>query len=221
MGWSGKALPESWVCSVQGLSLQLKPTDFGHVGVFPEHQEAWKWLEKHSRPGIRVLNLFAYSGVASLIAARAGAEVCHVDSSSGMVRWARENAAANQLEDAPIRWIVDDARKFLARELRRERQYELILLDPPSFGRGKKGEVFKIEDELTQLLADCVKLLAPKNAGLFLSCHTPGMTPIVLEHLLRQSAMGRSPTLESGEMLLPGSQGVFSIPSGAYARWHD
>ena len=147
-------LPEQWEATHHQLRFILKRTDFGHVGLFPEHAAIWDWVRSRiaERPAIQVLNLFAYSGGATLAAAAAGAQVCHVDASKGMVEWARENAALNGLEQHPIRWIVDDVFKFLAREARRGRRYDGIILDPPSFGRGKRGEVFKVEEDLIPLL---------------------------------------------------------------------
>jgi 23S rRNA (cytosine1962-C5)-methyltransferase len=165
-----------------------------------------------------VLNLFAYSGGSTLAAARAGAEVCHVDASKGMVDWARKNAALNRFEERPVRWIVDDVNKFLDRELRRERSYDLIILDPPSYGRGAKGEVFKIENDLPQLLKRIGSLMSDQPLGVLLSCHTPELTPVSLHHLLFQEFEGRG-TLESGEMLLRGKDSVLPVPSGSYCWW--
>jgi 23S rRNA (cytosine1962-C5)-methyltransferase len=166
-----------------------------------------------------VLNLFAYSGGASLAAARAGAEVCHLDASRKMVTWARRNAELNGLVDAPIRWIVDDVRRFLKREQRRGRRYDGIILDPPSFGRGKRQEVFKIDDHLGELLDQCREVLSSSPRFVFLSCHTPGYTPLVLTHLLEQMQQGCPGDTESGEMILPGVGGVRPVPSGSYAVW--
>jgi 23S rRNA (cytosine1962-C5)-methyltransferase len=211
-GWSAP-LPESWEISLDGLTFKLSATDFGHVGLFPEHRQVWAWLKKTLSKGERLLNLFAYSGGATLAAAQAGAEVCHLDSSKGMVAWARENAALNGLSSAPIRWIVDDAMKFLRREVRRGRTYECILLDPPSFGRGSRGEVFKIDEAIEELLRLCKELLSPRAKGLLLTCHTPGYTPLTLNHLLEQAI--KEP-VATGEMRLEGAR---AIPAGAYARW--
>jgi 23S rRNA (cytosine1962-C5)-methyltransferase len=199
---------------IKGVRLKIAPTDFGHLGVFPEHAALWDWMGSRIQKGDRVLNLFAYSGGATMKAASMGAEVCHLDASKGMVDWARENGKLNGLEKAPIRWIVDDALKFLKREEKRGSFYEGIVLDPPTFGRGGKGEVFKIEDEIIPLLELCRNVLSKRPKFLIFSCHTPGFTPIVLEHLLFQ-LFGRK--VESGEMLLE-SPGAFSIPSGAFAR---
>lgn len=217
-----KKLPAFWTVEIEKLLFKIAPTDFGHLGVFPEHSLLWKWMaplikERKAQPNI--LNLFAYSGGATLAAAKAGAKVCHLDASKGMVAWARENAALNKLSDAPIRWIVEDVMKFLTREIKRGTRYDGIILDPPSFGRGSKGEVFKIETDLHELLKACRSLLSENPLFFVLSCHTPGMTPIVLHHLISQ-LMGKKGSIETGEMIIPGNK-TFDLPCGSYARWHD
>lgn len=209
-----KQLPREWDMVLRDVRLKISLTDFGHLGVFPEHSSLWDWMRPQIGKGDQVLNLFAYSGGATLAAAQTGADVCHLDASKGMVDWARENSALNKLQAAPIRWIVDDAIKFLQREEKRGRRYEGIILDPPTFGRGGKGEIFKIEDEIIPLLTLCKKILSDRPKFVIFSCHTPGFTPIVLEHLLFQ-VFGKG--AESGEMLLE-SPGTFSIPSGSYGR---
>ena len=166
-----------------------------------------------------MLNLFAYSGGSTLASALAGAEVCHVDASKGMVDWARKNAALNGLEEKPVRWIVDDVTKFLERELRRERQYDLLILDPPSYGRGAKGEVFKIENDLPPLLSLLGKLMSPQPLGVLLSCHTPELTPISLHHMLLQQFGRNGGKVEHGEMQLRGAANVLPVPSGSFAWW--
>ena len=165
--------------------------------------------------GASVLNLFAYSGGATLAFARAGAQVCHVDASQGMVKWARENAALNGLENKPIRWIVDDAIKFLQREIKRGRKYDGILLDPPSFGRGAQGEVFKIERDIGPLLQLCKALLSDKPLFLACSNHTNGLSPMVMGHLFEEILPGKA---EVGELFLSAQQGR-DVPTGSYARW--
>ncbi len=220
-------LPEQWRIAIDGLRFRLGGTDFGHLGLFPEQRESWRWIDAVIRRArgaapekpVRVLNLFAYSGGSTLAAARAGAEVCHLDASAGMVEWARANAALNRLEQAPIRWMVEDAHKFLAREIRRGRRYEGIILDPPSFGRGAKGEVYKIENDLPRTLDLCRELLADSPRFLLLSAHTPGITPVVLQNLVAERTETAGGTIEAGEMTLAGAAGVRPVPSGCMARW--
>ncbi len=216
-----KKMPEEWVCEINGVSFKVSLTDFGHLGVFPEHSLLWdemrSLIQKRGK-GTNILNLFAYSGGATLAAAQAGASVCHLDASKAMVTWARENATLNHLEKAPIRWIVDDVFKFLKREIKRGIRYEGIILDPPSFGRGNKGEVFKIEQDIHPLLDLCVELFSDAPLFLSLTTHTPGMTPLAMDHLLRQKMKKHSGKIETGEMRLPSEKGL-DIPSGSYAKW--
>lgn len=220
-----KKLPEIWQIEAAGIKFKISPTDFGHLGIFPEQMGSWQWirslLEPHAKKAEkpRVLNLFAYSGGSTLAAAQAGAAVCHLDASKGMVSWARENAALNQLEEAPIRWIVEDVKKFLLREKKRGSRYEGIILDPPSFGRGSKGEVFKIEEDIIPLLQDCRDLLSDHPLFILFSCHTPGFTPLAMEHLMTQLMKGIPGQTEAGEMALTAKAPLFSVPSGTYARW--
>ena len=221
--WHGRnRLPQEWVIDVDGTRFRLSGTDFGHLGIFPEQRAQWTWIRETvaaaGRP-VRVLNLFAYSGGSTLAAARGGAEVCHLDASKGMVQWARANAALNGLESHPIRWIVDDAHKFLNREIRRGRRYDGIILDPPTYGRGGNGETYKIERDLTETLRLCRALLSDSPLFLLLSAHTPGHTPIVLGNVLTQALRGLGGAVTSGEMVLAGAPDVFPLPSGAYARW--
>lgn len=218
-----KNLPESWNCSINGIIFKIAPTDFGHLGIFPEQKPFWKWIQgavsdRASSTKVNVLNLFAYSGGATFAASKGGAHVCHLDASKAIVSWARENAALNNLAHAPIRWIIDDVSKFLMRELRRGMRYDAIVLDPPSFGRGSQGEVFKIEEEIVSLLAHCRSLLSDHPLFLFFSCHTPGFTPVAMGHLLSQAMHGVKGSIITGEMLLEG-ESALSIPSGTFARW--
>lgn len=218
-----RQLPERWKIESAEIWFKIAPTDFGHLGIFPEQTHSWEWLQKiikaYSRRKPRILNLFAYSGGSTLAAAKAGASVCHLDASKGMVSWARENAVLNKLENAPIRWIVEDVKKFLARERKRGSKYEGIILDPPSFGRGSKGELFKIEEDVIGLLQDCRDLLSDHPLFILFSCHTPGFSPLVMEHLLAQNMQGFKGKIESGEMVLDGKGKTFDVPSGTYAKW--
>jgi len=223
--WDGRGkLPNAWNIEIGGVVMKLSATDFGHLGVFPETRELWKWIrttletekEKRGRD-LKFLNLFAYSGGATLAAAQAGAHGCHLDASKGMVDWARENAKLNNLQNAPIRWIVDDVIKFLRREVKRGNQYDAILLDPPSFGRGKKGELYKIEESLMTTLDLVHQTLTDDPVFVLLTSHTPGFSPIVLSNLLRQyNTVG---TIECGEMLLTGNPEINDLPNGNWARW--
>lgn len=196
-------IPQSWTVTVEGIHFMLKRTDFGHLGIFPEQAEQWRWLQQNGKG--RILNLFAYSGGSSFACP---GEVTHLDAARGMVEWAKENAQLNNRQD--IRWIVDDVRKFVKRELKRGARYDGIILDPPTFGRGKSLEVFKIERDLVPLLDAFVEF---QPSFILLSCHTPGYTPVILSNLLRERFGNQ---IEAGEMLLPGR---FDLPSGAFARW--
>lgn len=218
-------LPTSWQIQYAEIAFKLAPTDFGHVGIFPEQVPLWQWLrdilksEKRPSPP-RVLNLFAYTGGATIAAAQAGAAVCHLDASKPTIAWARENAAINNLGKAPIRWISDDVLKFLQREIRRGQSYDAIVLDPPTFGRGPDGELFKIEEQIVPLLQQCRSLLSDKPICILFSCHTPGFSPLLLELLLKQALEGLSGNITSGELILAGAEAAtYPLPCGAYARW--
>lgn len=216
------AVRNGWECTLNGVSMLLHPTDFGHVGMFPEHSFGWGKMQQAIRASKRsaqpsVLNLFAYSGGATLAAAQAGAEVCHLDASRKMVDWARDNAAINHLQDAPIRWITDDVQKFLKREIRRGRHYDGIVLDPPSFGRGTNQELFQIDNNMLEVLDLCRQVLNNHPLFVLLTCHTPGYTPLVLTHLATQLLPPGQIT--AGEMTLPAAPTVFAVPSGTYAWW--
>jgi 23S rRNA (cytosine1962-C5)-methyltransferase len=225
LNWQGRGnLRESWVADIAGVKMKLSATDFGHLGVFPETRTLWEWIRTtlHKRKGAAgdvpsFLNLFAYSGGATLAAAQAGASCCHLDASKGMVDWARENARINGLEEAPVRWIVDDVIKFLRREVRRQNRYDAVLLDPPSFGRGRKGELYKIEESLLTTLDLVHQVLSDTPCFVLLTSHTPGFSPIVLQNLLRDYHVAGS--FECGEMLLTGGPDVYCLPNGNWARW--
>ena len=225
LNWQGRGqLSSSWNVEIAGVVMKLSATDFGHLGVFPETRALWNWIrdtlsgfKKRRGEELQFLNLFAYSGGATLAAAQGGAACCHLDASRGMVDWARENAVLNSLQEASIRWIVDDVIKFLRREVRRGNRYDGILLDPPSFGRGKKGELYKIEESLRETLDLVYQVLSDDPAFVLLTSHTPGFSPIVLRNLLQQyRADGQ---FECGEMLLTGKSDVMELPNGNWARW--
>jgi len=215
--WIGREkLPESWQISWGGMNLKIKPTNFGHLGFFAEQFRNWEFFRNHCK-NLDALNLFAYSGLGSLAMAAGGAKVCHLDASRGMIEWGRENLAINpQIPDA-VRWIADDVNKFVARELRRGSAYDLIELDPPTFGRGSSGQLWKIETDLPKLLENCFALRKKDRAfTLVLSCHSPGFTPIVLERLVREAAP-KKVEIEVGEMSIPESTGR-TLPAGINLR---
>ena len=216
--WHGRGnLPKEWQITTAGIRFKLGGTDFGHLGIFPEQRAQWKWIrDAVAGAGRRtaLLNLFAYSGGSTMAAALGGAEVCHLDASKGMVDWARENAALNGLSDSPIRWIVDDAHKFMKREIRRGRRYDAIVLDPPTFGRGAGGETYKIERDLRETLELVRELLSDHPLFVLFSSHTPGLSVLVAENIMGQ--LLPSARLEAGEMLLEG--GSTPCPSGIYCR---
>lgn len=218
--WRKHALPDSWNVELEGLTFKLSTTDFGHLGIFPEQRRQLAWMRAQCMDRkLNVLNLFAYSGAATLACAQAHASVCHLDASKGMVAWARENAALNHLEKAPIRWIVDDAIKFIDRELKRGKNYDAIILSPPSFGRGNNGEVFTIDTHIIPLLKKCQQLLSNNVKFFLVSCHTPGYTPQVLKNHLLRLFPQYAHIIESGELYLEGEEDVLKLPSGVFARF--
>ena len=218
--WHGRdALPESWTIETAGIRFKLSGTDFGHLGIFPEQRKQWEWIRaklESAPPGSKVLNLFAYSGGSTIAAAQGGTEVCHLDAAKGMVQWARENAALNGLSAHPIRWIVDDAHKFMRREIRRERRYDAVILDPPTFGRGANGEMYKIERDLKETLMLVKEVLSENPIFVLFSSHTPGLSCVAIKNILGQAFPGTE--VETGEMLLEGESGAMPCPSGVYGR---
>ena len=218
-----KKLPERWKIQYEDITFQIKPMGFKHTGVFPEQAVNWSFtMEKIRRAGrpVKVLNLFAYTGGATLACARAGAQVCHVDASKGMVSWARENAAESGLKDKPIRWLVDDCIKFVQREHRRGNQYDGIIMDPPSYGRGPGGEVWKLEEQLWSLVEQCSAILSPNALFFLLNSYTTGLSPSVMEYLLGtvlQSKRGGS--VSSDEIGLPVTSTGLVLPCGSTAIW--
>jgi 23S rRNA (cytosine1962-C5)-methyltransferase len=220
--WEFFDLPEIWSIGYRNLTFLLKPFSFKHTGLFPEQAVNWDWcgdLIRGANREIRVLNLFAYTGGATLSAADAGAHVTHVDASKGMVRWARENAEASGMEDAPIRWLVDDCTKFVEREIRRGKQYEAIIMDPPSYGRGPKGEIWKIEDCIFDLIRLAVQLLSDQPLFLLVNSYTTGLAPAVLTYMISTALAGRGGTVEASEIGLPVRSTGLILPCGASGRW--
>ncbi len=227
--WEFFDLPEQWEISYGNLKFHLKPFHFKHTGLFPEQAVNWEWSgnlireAKKKNPGkeIKVLNLFAYTGGATVACADAGAAVTHVDASKGMVTWAKENAAASGLANAPIRYLVDDCVKFVEREIRRGNHYDAIIMDPPSYGRGPKGEIWKIEEKIFPLVQLCTKVLADKPLFFLINSYTTGLQPAVLSYMLNLELKSRfGGTVEADEIGLPvrSKQGLV-LPCGASGRW--
>jgi 23S rRNA (cytosine1962-C5)-methyltransferase len=214
-----KKIPESWNINYGDLDLISKPTDFGHLGFFPEQIANWNWLSNYlaHKKNINTLNMFAYSGGSTLAMAKTGNNVCHLDAAKGMVDWARENWQLNKNISDCVRWITDDVNKFIQRELKRKAVYQGIVLDPPSFGRGSKGQVWKIEKHLIPLLHDCKKLMGENPQFLILSMHSNGYSPISLERIL-YSIFPKNGKITSGEMLIDEESGK-QLPAGIYAKW--
>ena len=221
--WEKKALPESWKIRYRDLTFQVKPMNFKHTGLFPEQAVNWDFaMEKIRNAGrpIRVLNLFAYTGGATVACAKAGASVCHVDAAKGMVQWAKENAQLSGLGSKPARYIVDDALKFVLREQRRGRTYEGILMDPPSYGRGPDGQVWKLENEVYSLVAECAKLLSPEPLFFLINSYTTGLAPAVLTYMLGIAVKTKfGGSVRSEEIGLPVTASGLVLPCGAAGRW--
>ncbi len=220
--WEFFDLPKQWQIRYRDLTFNLKPFNFKHTGLFPEQAVNWDWFSEKIRNAgrpVKVLNLFAYTGGATLAAAAAGASVTHVDASKGMVNWAKENAASSGLSDRPIRWLVDDCVKFVEREIRRGNHYDAIIMDPPSYGRGPKGEVWKMEDSIDPLLKSCVRLLSDEPLFFLLNSYTTGLQPGVLDYLLGTELGGLGGRVDAQEVGLPVTDSGLVLPCGAAGRW--
>ncbi len=219
-----KKLPDSWTVSYKDLTFGIKPMGFKHTGLFPEQATNWDWfseiIKNSKRNDVKVLNLFAYTGGATIAAAAAGASVCHVDAAKGMVAWAKENAALSGLADHPIRYIVDDVKKFVQREIRRGNKYDGIIMDPPSYGRGPGGEVWKIEDEIFDLVALCTEILSDKPLFFLVNSYTTGLSGSVMENIIKltvQKEFGGKITAD--EVGLPVKENQVVLPCGNSVRW--
>ena len=236
--WEFFDLPEQWQIHYKDLTFNLKPFNFKHTGLFPEQAVNWDWCSEKIRDErkrrehsgvldpetgkpkpVRILNLFAYTGGATLSAAAAGAQVTHVDASKGMVAWARENAESSGLSDRPIRWLVDDCTKFIEREIRRGHHYDGIIMDPPSYGRGPKGEIWKMEDNIYPFLELCAKLLSDDAIFCLINSYTTGLAPSVLTYMLSVALAARGGTIESSEIGLPVTSTGLVLPCGSTGRW--
>lgn len=221
--WEFFHLPEEWSIRYRELTFHLKPFSFKHTGLFPEQAVNWDWCAdkiKNAERPVKVLNLFAYTGGATISAAKAGAHVTHVDASKGMVTWAKENAVSSGLGDAPIRWLVDDCVKFVEREIRRGNKYDAIIMDPPSYGRGPKGEVWKIEESIYPFLLLTAKLLDKHAVFFLINSYTTGLQPAVLSYMLNAAIVPAfGGMVEAGEIGLPVTDNGLILPCGASGRW--
>ena len=217
-----KRLPESWQIKYKNLTFNIKPMGFKHTGLFPEQAVNWDWMIKKikdSKREINVLNLFAYTGGATVACLSAGAKVCHVDSSKGMTTWAKENVESSGLRDRPVRFIIDDVVKFVQREIRRGRKYDAIIMDPPSYGRGKNGEVWQFENNIADLVELCTKVLSDNPLFFLINSYTTGISAKVLENILYLNMKNVKGTISSGEIGLPMKDSKLVLPCGIYGRW--
>lgn len=225
--WEFFDLPKQWQIRYKELTFNLQPFSFKHTGLFPEQAANWDWVSsiireakrKNPNQEIKVLNLFAYTGGATCAAAKAGASVVHVDASKGMVTWAKENAKSSGLAEAPIRWIVDDCVKFVEREIRRGNQYHGIIMDPPSYGRGPKGEIWKIEEKIHSFVQLCTKVLADAPLFYLINSYTTGLQPAVLAYMMGTELKSFGGQVEASEIGLPVSSNGLVLPCGASGRW--
>ena len=216
-----KKVPDNWQIKYKDLTFNIKPMGFKHTGLFPEQAINWDWMInkiKNANREIKVLNLFAYTGGATVACSYAGASVCHVDSSKGMVTWAKENIGSSGLKDRPVRFIVDDVVKFVNREIRRGNKYDAIIMDPPSYGRGTNGEVWKFEENIGDLVELCTRVLSDKPLFFLINSYTTGISSMVLENMLRLS-INKKGKLNCGEIGLPMTNSNLILPCGIYARY--
>lgn len=227
-----KRLPDSWQIKYKNLTFNIKPMGFKHTGIFPEQAVNWDWMMdkiqneiKTTNREVKVLNLFAYTGGATVACLYAGASVCHVDSSKGMVAWAKENVVSSRLQERPVRYIVDDVVKFVQREIRRGNKYDAIIMDPPSYGRGTNGEVWKFEENLPMLIEICMQVLSDNPLFFLINSYTTGTSSMVLENLLKMnmrkkySKKADNGLFENGEVGLPMTDSDFILPCGIYSKW--
>ncbi|NNJ09447.1 class I SAM-dependent rRNA methyltransferase [Chloroflexales bacterium ZM16-3] len=216
-----RQIPEQWLMHDHNLAFWARLTPFRHTGVFPEHSAHWAWMRRQlaSRRQPRVLVLFGYTGLSSLEAARLGAQVVHVDASKPSLRWAQENQQASGLADRPVRWLIDDAMKFVAREIRRGRRYDLILMDPPIFGRGPDGEVWRLTEQLPGLVRECVGLLSENPLGMLISAYATNISALTLQNVLNAAMAHYQGTTSAGELVLRESASGRLLPAAIYACW--
>ena len=222
--WNYKTkLPENWTIRYKELTFNIKPMGFKHTGLFPEQACNWDWMIdkiKNAKREIKVLNLFAYTGGATLACLYAGASVCHVDSSKGMVSWAKENVISSNLQDRKVRYIVDDVIKFVQREIRRENTYDAIIMDPPSYGRGTNGEVWQFEENIFDLVQLCTRVLSNKPLFFLINSYTTGISSTVLQNILKLN-INKKGKITCGELGLPMKNSELILPCGIYGRWEE
>ncbi len=221
-GWKMKPdVPERWPIELAGLKFWIRPTSFKHTGLFPEQASNWNWIKEtiKGKEKIKVLNLFGYTGGATLAASAAGAEVVHLDGSKVAITWAKDNAELSGLKDNPIRWILDDARTFIRREIKRGNRYHGIIMDPPSFGHGPEGEVWKIEDHLVELLEACAEVLDPNPLFIILNGYASGYSALTYKNLLENLMKKWKGSIEIGELTIEETAGNKLLPAGIFARW--
>lgn len=219
-----KRLPESWQVKYKNLTFNIKPMGFKHTGLFPEQAVNWDWMInkiKQSKRDIKVLNLFAYTGGATVACLSAGASVCHVDSSKGMTTWAKENVESSGLHEKPVRFIIDDVVKFVQREIRRGNKYDAIIMDPPSYGRGKNGEVWQFENNIADLVELCTQVLSDDPLFFLINSYTTGISSKVLANLLELNMKRYNGKITSGEVGLPMKNSKLVLPCGIYGRWEN
>lgn len=219
-----KKIPSSWQIHYKNLTFNIKPMGFKHTGLFPEQAVNWDWMIdkiKQSNREIKVLNLFAYTGGATVACLSAGASVCHVDSSKGMVSWAKENVISSGLQDRPVRYIMDDVVKFVNREIRRGNKYDAIIMDPPSYGRGTNGEVWKFEENIYDLIELCTKVLSDNPLFFLINSYTTGISSTVLENILKLNIKHHGGIFSNGEIGIPMSNSNLVLPCGIYGRWES
>jgi 23S rRNA (cytosine1962-C5)-methyltransferase len=222
--WKEKVkLPERWTIAYKELKFHIKPTSFKHTGLFPEQAVNWQWMmdkiKAANRP-IKVLNLFAYTGGATIACAYAGAEVCHIDAAKGMVQWAKENLALSNLSDKPVRFITDDVFKFVQREQRRGSFYDAIIMDPPSYGRGPSGEMWKLETNLYPFVRECMSILTPNPLFMLINSYTTGISASVLTNVLSLTMQAKHKgKITSGEIGIPITASGLNLPCGILGRW--
>lgn len=218
-----KKVPANWQVKYKELIFNIKPMGFKHTGLFPEQAVNWDWMInkiQHANRDIKVLNLFAYTGGATVACSYAGASVCHVDSSKGMVTWAKENITSSGLQNNPVRYIIDDVVKFVSREIRRGNKYDAIIMDPPSYGRGTNGEVWKFEENISDLVELCTKVLSDRPLFFLINSYTTGISSTVLENILKLNIKAKG-KLSSGELGLPMKDSNLVLPCGIFSRWEE